>query len=230
MARKVLYLTHYPDQAHDRVVDLLGAETVEICDHSRGDPLPADAAQLAGVVVGGGPHSVSQTGEQPYLARQIDWVREVVGAGVPMVGICLGAQILAHAFGGRVDRRADGRCEIGYHRIAPTAAGAAIFGDLRHVLQYHCEGFELPAGGELLAGGEVFQNQAFRYGADAYGFQFHPDCRPDMLAAFADDAGPRMDRPGAQPLVEQQRLAPIHDPPFQRWFAGFLDHWLSRPA
>ena len=82
MARKVLYLTHYPDQAHDRVVDLLGAETVEICDHSRGDPLPADAQDVIVIYSDG---RFLDTDLRPLDPASISGAGRVVLAFVPDV-------------------------------------------------------------------------------------------------------------------------------------------------
>ncbi|MBV9522582.1 MAG: glutamine amidotransferase, partial [Alphaproteobacteria bacterium] len=83
-----------------------------------------------------------------------------------------------------------------------------------------------PAGATLLARSPDWPNHAFRIGAAAYGVQFHPDCRPDMMAKWFALSPETTSRPGAQPLEAQLAAARIHDGAMSRWLDGFLDRWL----
>jgi GMP synthase (glutamine-hydrolysing) len=227
MPNRVFYLIHGRELQDSRVADRLCERGVEItwCSHRDGDPLPDDLGRYDGVVVGGGVDSVNLAPELPYIMRELAWVRRTVDGGTPYFGICLGAQLLAAAFGARVGPRSDARAECGYHRIAPTEAGQPLFGVLSHAYSFHYEGFELPDGAIALARSADFPNHAFRLGRDAYGVQFHPDCRPDMMPTWFALSPETTSRPGTQPLAEQLATAQTHDPAMSRWLDGFLDRW-----
>jgi GMP synthase (glutamine-hydrolysing) len=226
---RILYLVHGRAYAEGRVADKLRERGigVEWCSHRDGDPLPDDLSDCDGIVVGGGAHSVNDAERRPYLAREIAWVRRHVERGKPYLGLCLGGQILASAFGALVGERPDGACECGWSAIEPMSAGEAIFGGLERVYQFHVEGFELPTGATPLARSRLFPNQAFRLGERAFALQFHPDIRPDIIPRWHAGSSTTQ-RPGAQPLSEQLAEASSWDPPMQRWLDRFLDLWLGK--
>jgi GMP synthase (glutamine-hydrolysing) len=227
MPDKFLYVVHgREDAGGGRVADRLrerGA-ALDFLSPRDGDRLPADAGSYDGVVVGGGPHSVNEAGRYSYLGEEIAWVRRIVSGGARYLGICLGAQVLAGAFGARVAARPDGAAECGWCPIEPTGAGRELFAGLERVFQFHYEGFELPQGAVPLARSPVFPNQAFRIGTRAWGFQFHPDVRPDMIPAWHARSATPM-RKGAQPLAAQLSEAPLWDPPAAAWLDRFLETW-----
>ncbi|HEY5624007.1 MAG TPA: gamma-glutamyl-gamma-aminobutyrate hydrolase family protein [Gammaproteobacteria bacterium] len=129
-----------------------------------------------GLVVLGGPMSAYDTGRYPHLEIEIDTIREAVDAGLPVLGICLGAQLIARALGARV-RRNPAR-EIGWYEVRPTSSGRvdplfSKFGDAEQIFQWHGDTFALPHGAEHLAESDACANQAFRVGESVYGVQFH---------------------------------------------------------
>jgi GMP synthase-like glutamine amidotransferase len=149
-----------------------------------GTELPA-VHEVAGVVAFGGTVNVDDTERHPYLARVRAFVRETVERGVPYLGICLGSQLLARAFGERVVR-APVR-EIGFEPIRPTpAAGGdrllSLYADGDMVLQWHEDTHELPGGATLLAAGDRIPVEAFRLGELAWGVQFHQELDATGLA------------------------------------------------
>ena len=148
-----------------------------------GDPLPADLADHAGAIIFGGPMSAND--EDDYLRREIDWIGVPLREGKPFIGICLGAQMLARHLGHRVYRHPQGKVEIGYHPIRPTEAGRSCCDSPfpEQVYQWHREGFDLPCGATLLAEGQEFEVQAFRY-ENAFGFQFHPEVTYAMICRW----------------------------------------------
>ena len=95
------------------------------------------------------------------------------------------------------------------------------------VYHWHKEGFELPAGAELLARGEAFPHQAYRYGSKIYGLQFHPEVTPTVAASWIKSTPDLASRPGAQNEAEQMDNSGRFDAPLHDWFDGFLDHWLA---
>ena len=155
-------------------------------------PLP-DLVDVTGVVAFGGSMNVDETGRFPYLERERRLIRECVDRGIPFLGVCLGAQLLARALNAPVTKAPVK--EIGFTRIHPTAAGASdpllsCFQDGDHVFHWHEDTFELPRGSELLATGDQIPMQAFRAGERAWGIQFHLEIDlPEIELWFADAAG-----------------------------------------
>ena len=98
---------------------------------------------------------MSANDDEPYVHAEIDWLRVPLAEGVPYLGICLGAQMLAKHLGARVGFHPEGRIEAGYYPIRPTAAGRRLMSWPAYVYQWHREGFALPRGARLLAEGDA---------------------------------------------------------------------------
>ena len=152
---------------------------------------------------------------------------EVLKSGKPFLGICLGAQMLARVLGARVWPHPEGRVEIGYTPVTPTAEGRAYFDGPMKMFQWHRDGFDLPHGATLLATNEHFPQQAFRYGDNAYGVQFHPEVTPDIMERWSVGGGHMLHMPGAQPKQEQIADYPNCDPLMAAWAERFLDRLLD---
>src|SRR5438105_5572910 len=128
-----------------------------------GDALPDTMRAHAGAVIFGGPQSANDTDD--FIRREIDWLAVPLREKKPFLGICLGAQMLARHLGTSVAPHPQGHVEVGYYPIRPTEAGRKVCPDWPdHVYQWHREGFDLPSDGELLAEGDAFSVQAFRFG------------------------------------------------------------------
>lgn len=129
-----------------------------------------------GLVVLGGPMSVDDLDAHPHLATEVELIGEALERRMPVLGICLGAQLVARTLGAWVGR--NGQKEIGWYDVEPTEH-AREDPLLRHfraserIFQWHGDAFELPEGAALLASSAACANQAFRYGDRVYGFQFH---------------------------------------------------------
>ncbi|HEX6636211.1 MAG TPA: gamma-glutamyl-gamma-aminobutyrate hydrolase family protein, partial [Steroidobacteraceae bacterium] len=128
-----------------------------------------------GLVVLGGPMNVDQQDQYPHLATEIAAIQDALARGIPILGICLGAQLLAAALGANV--QPNHVREIGWYRLHATGAagGDRLCRHLgeHHVFQWHAYTFDLPPGAVHLASTPTCPNQAFRYGERAYGLQFH---------------------------------------------------------
>ncbi len=136
------------------------------------------------LIVLGGPMSSYQIETYPNLITEVEIIREAVDSNMSVLGICLGAQLLAKSLGGSVSRN-EVR-EIGWHDVDLTAAGArdpvlSSFAARQQVFQWHEDGMSLPPGADCLAGSEASPVQAFRYGEHAYGFQFHLEASGDLI-------------------------------------------------
>jgi GMP synthase (glutamine-hydrolysing) len=139
--------------------------------------------------------------------------------------------MLARHLGHRVYRHPDGKVEIGYYPIVPTAAGQALCAAAfpTHVYQWHREGFELPRGATLLAAGSDFEAQAFRYGPAAYGLQFHPEVTYAMMCRWTLKASIQYETlPGACPRDSHLAGWYRHDRATAQWLAAFLTAWLMQ--
>ncbi len=143
-----------------------------------------DPDQVAGLVIMGGPMNADETVRYPFLATEVQWLRVAVEAGLPVLGICLGAQLLAKTLGSRV--YANRVKEIGWYAIEMLPEGLAdpLFAGgpaTETVVQWHGDTFDLPAGAVHLARSAACQHQAFRHGSRAYGLQFHLEITPEMV-------------------------------------------------
>ena len=230
MRKTVLLIDHPAGKRDDRVSRMLAERgyAIDWCCPGRGDPLPApeDGTHCAAVVYGG-PESANDGEDKPYIRQEIDWIEGWVAAGQRFLGICLGAQMLSRALGGCVSLHPEGFYEIGYVPIEPTGAGNGFLPGRTHVYHWHKEGFDVPDGAELLARGPTFPNQAYRYGRNAYGIQFHPEVTAKVLLRWIDEAGHMLDRPGAHAAARQRADAARYDEPMVHWLDGFFDTWLG---
>ncbi len=189
-----------------------------------GDALPQTMENHSGCVIFGGPMSANDTDD--FVKQEIDWIGVVLKEEKPFLGICLGAQMLVKHLGCKVAGHKDNKVEIGYYPIEPTPTGRGLLNWPSHAYQWHREGFELPRGAELLATGETYQNQAFSFGKNAFGIQFHPEVNLAMMHKWTVKGAARFQLPGAQNRVQHFKGRVQHDAPLKAWLHQFLDHWL----
>ncbi len=149
------------------------------------DPLAVPRVErYHGLIVLGGPMNCDQVDRHPHLQTETEAIANAIELGRPVLGICLGAQLIARALGARV-RRNPTR-EIGWHELHPTAAGRAdpLFGTLREremIFQWHGDRFDIPEQAVHLASSPDCANQAFRYGDNVYALQFHLEVDAAMI-------------------------------------------------
>lgn len=151
----------------------------------RGEAVPSgDAvAQMTGLVVMGGPMSVHD--DLPWLEPERVLLRDAVDAGLPVLGVCLGAQQLAAALGAAVTSGASPECGVGEVHLTDQTIDDPVFGLAPTPLpcvHWHGDTFTLPEGAVRLAGNAAYENQAFRYGRRAYGLQFHVEVTGSLVA------------------------------------------------
>lgn len=156
-----------------------------------GEPLP-NPAEAIGVLSLGGPMSVNDEEEHPWIVEECEFLRAVIKAGSSVVGVCLGAQLIAKALGSEVKRNK--KWEIGWHPVELSAVGItddllSAEGASPTVYHWHGETFDLPENAELLASSGGCENQAFRIfenGMRVYGFQFHPEIDSALVGEWLD--------------------------------------------
>jgi len=186
----------------------------------------------AALIVLGGPMNADDTAGFPHLATELELIHEALQRDISILGICLGAQLLAKVLGGKV-LAAAGR-EIGWHDVDITADGQSdsvlsAFGARSEVFQWHDDVIELPPDTVHLASSEVCPAQAFRYREHAYGFQFHLEADSALIERW-------LDVPQHQSVFADGELdpAPIRDkiedsiPPLMALSNSTFGHWVER--
>jgi len=232
---RILVIQHVasaPLAAYADVLEERGVE-IELVDLEAGDPVPASLAGYAGVVSLGGPQSLHDPVGLDWLEPELELLRQAVAADVPVYGVCLGAQLLALAFGGAV--YAGDVPEVGPApvRRTPAARDDAVFGRLPDTIpafHWHADTFVLPAEATLLASSERYPNQAFRIGRSGYGVQFHAESSLATIRGMTelDTTAAQLERalgPGtARAVMEAAALEmdAIHDVARQ-----LIDAWLD---
>ncbi|WP_457977638.1 gamma-glutamyl-gamma-aminobutyrate hydrolase family protein [Ectopseudomonas composti] len=154
-----------------------------------------DPASCDLIVAMGGPMSVNDEAELPWLIEEKAFLRQAIEQGIPVLGICLGAQLIASALGARVQPNA--QAEIGWFpvwRAESVGEGYFVCPDRVELLHWHGETFDLPEGARLLASSEACRHQAFQLGQRVIGLQCHPEMTPvivtDLLAECANELQP----------------------------------------
>ena len=224
--RKILLVVHQATSEPGLIGQVLQDldYDLEICCPAIAHPLPTTMAGYDGAIVFGGPMSANDDTTLPFIRDELDWIPLVLDSGKPYLRVCLGAQMLARVLGGQVALHPEGMKEIGYSKIQPVSEQADLLG-LSHVYHWHQEGFEIPREAILLAEGQVFPNQAFRYD-NAYGIQFHPEITHHMICRWVAAVPDYLSQPGALTIEAQLHQHLQHATTVEKWLRSFLIHWL----
>jgi GMP synthase (glutamine-hydrolysing) len=234
--RKILVFQHVPFEplgSLDRAFKSAGFR-IRYVNFDRRPDQTADLDRYHGLVILGGPMAADQTDRYPHLDYERDMIEGAIRLGLPLLGICLGAQLIASAIGGRTLR--GGAPEFGWVQVEPTAAGKAdpLIGKLQDgepIFQWHADTFTLPADAVHLAQSENCRYQAFRYGDSAYGLQFHLEANRPLIERWLTNAR-RARTPGAAldpaaVLAQTDELLPRASALGEAVFAAFIDRFFG---
>lgn len=208
----LLAIQHVPWETPHRILDACGELDVHTVKPLAGQPLPGHD-EVAGTVVMGGPMNVDEVDVHPELGAEREWLAEAARRDMPVLGICLGAQLLARALGAEV-RPGEGP-ELGYAPIEVLDPDDPIVGALAPsttVLHWHGDVFDLPDGATPLARSARTEVQAFRHG-NAWGLLFHPESDFALLEAWlavpemVREAGKALGDAGAAALPSEAEAA-----------------------
>ena len=190
-----------------------------------GETLPDNMDNHDLAVIYGGPPSANDNDD--YIKYEIEWITTALRHNKPFLGICLGAQMLAKNLGGTVQKAQDKSFEIGFYNVNPVGKGLRLFQRQKTFFQWHKEGFSAPSVCELLATGDTFQEQAFKY-KNAYGIQFHPEVNQKMHMKWLYYAGWMLHKKGAQKRMQQLNLRVKHGKKINMWLDYFLDNYFLK--
>jgi len=190
---KILVMIHVESEGPGTLgtfLESVGAQLVTTRLYAS-EPLPANAGEFDAVLSMGGPMNVYQEDAYPFLKQETAFLQDAVSADVPVLGVCLGAQMIAKACGARVDLAA--AREVGWREITLTRVGLKdpLFHGLPEhltVFQWHEDVFDIPRGAALLASSTICPTQAFRF-RNALGLQFHVEVTADILTEWFADSG-----------------------------------------
>ncbi len=233
MNRTVLILRHVSQEAAGTLETALTAAGLQVryVDLFSEVPqrLPLDEA--SGLVVLGGPMNVDQVDRYPFLKLDVQWIQQAIKRKLPLMGICLGSQLMAKALGAKVYENPVK--EIGWYPLdlLPAAGDDPLFArsGSATVFQWHGDTFDLPPGAVWLVRGSSCQNQAFRWGSNAYALQFHIE----MTAAMIDQwlaKGQEDGELAALDYIDPRAIrdaTPVSLPPMQRLAAEIFGRFAA---
>ncbi|HUO06304.1 MAG TPA: type 1 glutamine amidotransferase [Candidatus Binataceae bacterium] len=227
---KIYVLQHHPVENLGNIAGALADaalawQYVRIFD---GHPVPKDMKAAGGLIVMGGPMGVYETDRHPFISDDMHLIDDALKRNLPVLGVCLGAQLLAAALGAKVDRNPMGK-EIGWHpmRLSADANSDRLMKGLPELMMpfhWHGDIFELPDGAISLASSDKTPCQGFRYHENVYGFQFHFEVTREgirgMANAFAKEL--ESEKISAQEMIAKESefmpaLEKISATVFSRW-------------
>lgn len=189
--REILVLQHVEAEGPGLIGTVAREEgfTLRVTRLFMGERAPRDARPFGAIVVMGGPMGVYDEEEFPFIPDELRLLRSAFGAGVPVLGVCLGAQLMARAAGARV--WSGEKKEIGFYRISLTPEGREdrlLIGlpEEFTVFQWHGDTFDVPEGGRNLASSLLFEHQLLKIGTNSYGLQFHIEVTESMVREFLE--------------------------------------------
>jgi GMP synthase (glutamine-hydrolysing) len=226
---KIVVLQHHPAENLGVAAEALEAaalawQYVRVHD---GQPIPKESRGAGGLIVMGGPQTVYQLDRYPYLRDEMHLIEDALKANKPVLGICLGSQLVAAALGAKVYRGA--QREIGWYpvRLSDAAQDDRLMRGLPGefvAAHWHSDVFDLPEGAVALASSERTPVQAFRYRDNVYGVLFHAEVTAEILGALVGEFGEGLKRVGidgdaivADAERHLPRLNQIGETIFSRW-------------
>ncbi len=238
--RRVLVVQHVPYEPLGTLDALLRARKIRIrfVNFARDPYARPDLDGYDALIVLGGPMNVDEQHRYPHLRTELDLIAEALRRGLAVLGICLGAQLLAHTLGAAVGRNPVK--ELGWHEVRLTAAGMddpalSVLGPAAPIFHWHGDTFGIPRDATHLASSDLCPHQAFRYGDRAYGLQFHLEVDAGLVARWldlharelAEERGMAADATIRDQTAAWMTAAQLRG---EQVFGAMLDRWGWQPA
>jgi GMP synthase-like glutamine amidotransferase len=219
--KPVAILRHAASEGPGHFASFLDARSIpwRLVAIDAGEAVPKNAARFSGIALMGGPMSVND--ELPWIARVVELIRDAVRRDAPVLGHCLGGQLISKAFGGTVGPAA--AKEIGWGRVevADNAVARDWFGEHQsfEAFHWHGEAFSIPPGATRVLGSALCANQGFALGKHL-GLQCHVEMTSDMVRGWCDLGRTEIEASAASPGVQrpetilqglEQRIAALHE-------------------
>lgn len=233
MPKTALILQHTQEERGGLFEEILLEQgwKVEILPLFSGSSLPPSIEEFGLILVLGGPMSANDEEIHPFLKYELPFIRKALKIGHPVLGVCLGAQLMAKALGAKV--YPGPYKEIGWYWLSqtPSARSDPVFSRLDPyflVFQWHGETFDLPPGAVGLAGNMAYPNQAFRVGELMYGVQFHLEVTEPMIETWLSAWSDEIKEAKPQPLTAREIFEDAHiylerlQTQVHRFFSGYL--------
>jgi GMP synthase (glutamine-hydrolysing) len=227
--RDVVAIQHIGCETPGNIVDALETTGIGI-RHVRvfeNDPVPAEMGNAGGLVVMGGPMSVYEKDRYPFLAEEIRLMQDAIRQEKPVLGICLGSQLLAAALGARVLKGK--QKEIGWHTVDlnDTAANDPLWAGIQNsftAFHWHGDIFDLPKGAVPLGSSALTECQAFSYGTHAYGILCHMEMTEEIISCMIHEFAGELRRENIEGKA-LLRQAETHLPPLHRVGGTLFKRW-----
>ena len=203
--------------------------TFEFIETHRGALVPGDMADKSGLVVMGGPMGVYEYSKYPFLRDEMRLIESALKLEKPVLGVCLGSQLLAAVLGAEVKKGE--RKELGWHPVTLSEAASqdTIFAGVKaefRPFHWHGDIFSLPKDAVRLASSRQTPQQAFRYGKNAYGILFHLEVTQGQISQMLLDFADELREAGGSP-TEITEQTPRHLPALQEIASGVFGRWAS---
>jgi GMP synthase (glutamine-hydrolysing) len=229
--KEIIVLQHADCEGPGTIGDAARAANVNIrtLRGDLGQPIPSDPGMAAGLVVMGGPMGVYEHERYPFLNRELRLIEKAIRGGLPVLGICLGSQLMASALGSKVYKGS--RKEIGWYPVflEPEAEADPLFraaGEQFDAFHWHGDVFDLPKGAVRLARSALTPCQAFRFN-NACGILFHMEVTRLSICGMVEAFPEELAEAGASPTTILQdsearlsRLQSIGEGAFREWISG----------
>ncbi len=191
------------------------------------EPTPASMDEFDALIIMGGPMGVYDQGRMPFLKAEMKLIEQALKAKKPILGICLGSQMLASVLGSNIVRRKER--EIGWHRVRLSEQG--IFDPLLKSIEpefmafhWHRDIFDLPQGAVSLVSSDMTEHQAFRSGDNAYGFLCHMEITENMIREMIRSFSNELDEERMDPATLMEQGLQYH-PPLERIGKELFGRW-----
>jgi len=189
---KVAVIQHVPFEPLGTIVSLLRERRHRIrhINFVRQPHQKLSVENYDALIILGGPMDVHQTEQYPFLLQEVELIKQAIDADIPVLGICLGAQLIAKALGAEVYPAQ--QKEIGWYPLSKISEQRdpvlEQFGSIENLFQWHRYTFDLPNNSEHLLSSSICPNQAFRFGEKVYGFQFHLEVSEHLIERWLSSA------------------------------------------